>query len=80
MRIKITKIKELEESLYQNNMIVGIEIEGEFSQPNVGYSFLMQYEKGKDLFFITSIVTEIIDNQTFKTKNSIYKHERLNEK
>lgn len=76
MRIKLIKIKELENALHPNNIVEGATYEGEFSEnPKVGECFWMQYNKNEDRWFRTSTVTEIIDQSTFKTKNSIYKIE-----
>lgn len=81
MRIKITKIKELEDALHPNNIVEGSEREGEFSEaPIVGECFWMQYEKDVDSWFRTSVVIEIIDENTFRTLNSIYRYEPINEK
>ena len=79
MRIKLVKIKELEDALHPNNIVEGIEKEGEFSKaPAVGECFYMQYDKNENLWFRTSTVTEIIDERTFKTRNSIYRYEPIN--
>lgn len=40
----------------------------------------MEYEKNIDSWFRTSEVIEIIDENTFRTLNSIYKYEPINEK
>ena len=77
MRIRLTKIKELENPTHPNNIVEGFEREGEFSTPTLGVCFWMQYEEGKDLFFKSSKVTEIIDDRTFRTLNSIYRHEPI---
>jgi hypothetical protein len=78
MRIKLSKIKELENALYPNNIKVGKVYEGEFSHtPKVGECFFMQYNLSEDKWFRSSIVTEIIDENTFRTENSIYKFETV---
>ena len=79
MRIKLVKIKELDDALHPNNIVEGTQKEGEFSNaPVVGECFWMQYNENEDLWFRTSTVTEIIDEQTFKTRNSIYRYEPIN--
>ena len=81
MRIKLTKIKELEDALHPNNIIEGSEREGEFSEaPIVGKCFWMLCEKDVDSWFRTSGVVEIIDENTFRTLNSIYRYEPIEEK
>lgn len=70
-QIKIKKLKELPDAKHKNNIEEGYEktctIPAEcFCEPKVGERFFV------GLYFITSIVTEIIDEHTFKTLNSIY--------
>lgn len=75
MKIKITKIRELENALHPNNIEVGSERIKEmpdelFRRPQVGLPFYAG-------MFRTSVVQEIIDNNTFKTHNSVYRWEIL---
>jgi hypothetical protein len=68
MKVNLKKLKELPDALHPNNIIVGYEIEGEFiSEPKIGECFYVGH------FWATSTVKEIIDEQTFKTCNSIYR-------
>jgi len=73
IRIKLTKLKEVDDSTVPNNIEEGHIHEGYtyrkgFKEPTVGSAFYL-------LDFHTSVVTEIIDDNTFKTLNSIYKWE-----
>jgi hypothetical protein len=77
MLVKITKIKELEDALYPNNIEVGFEAvksvkPEEFELPILGERFWLGW-------WSTSNVKEIIDDNTFRTYNSIYKWEILPE-
>ncbi len=70
-KIQIEKIQELEDAIVPNNIPVNNVYTGVFVQhPIEGYSFVLKREKGN---FITSIVTKIIDLNTFQTLNSVYK-------
>lgn len=72
MRIRLEKISELPYALCSNNIEVGFAIEGScVEDPIVGEAFFVGYG------WRTSTVTEIIDTNTFKTKNSVYRWERL---
>lgn len=81
MDVKISKIEEREDALFPNNIetgyekILGIDSE-DFVAPVVGECFLLL---SSDNYFRTSIVKEIIDENTFKTMNSIYRWEIINE-
>lgn len=78
MRIRLTKITELENAQHPNNIPEGFQQEGEFSNPpEVGACFWMQYKLGEDSWFRSSVVTEIINDNTFRTKNSIYRYENI---
>jgi len=67
-RVRIEKLNDLADALYPNNIRVGYVTEGKFvNEPKVGEPFCVGY------FFKTSIVKEIIDENTFKTRNSIYR-------
>jgi hypothetical protein len=73
MKIKIVKLEERKDALHPNNMEVGFETIKEvpakwFEKPEVGKCFHLG-------FFRTSAVQEIIDEQTIKTHNSIYRWE-----
>jgi hypothetical protein len=67
MIVRLEKIGELDDAKHPNNFEVGYVTEGFCpSAPIVGHSFYVSN-------FRTSRVTEIIDENTFKTLNSIYK-------
>lgn len=72
--IKLQKLKELPDALHPNNIEEGREvvlgIYGEkIPQPVIGERFtIADFNK----WFSTSPVQEIVDNNTFKTLNSIY--------
>lgn len=73
MRIKITKLEELNDALHPNNIPVGYEsIQSvpfeKFSPPKVGERFTC----GR---FSSSGVQEILGENTFRTYSSIYKWE-----
>ena len=75
MKIKITKISELEDALYKNNIEEGFEQiyevgEHYFEEPMVDRRFNVGT-------FSSSDVQEIIDKNTFRTCNSIYRWEIL---
>ncbi len=76
MKIKIKKIKSLLNKPHPSSIEEGWEeiintLPKSFNPPKVGERFMLT-------FFITSIVKKIIDDNTFKTKNSIYYWEILN--
>lgn len=73
MRIKLTKLKELENALHPNNIEVGYETIREvskefFKEPTIGERFNIGS-------FSTSGVVEIIDANTFVTYSSVYRWE-----
>lgn len=73
MKVKITKIKELEDALHPNNIQEGFtktfEVNREyFEEPKLDSRFCLG-------LFSTSGVQEIINENTFKTYSSIYKWE-----
>jgi hypothetical protein len=75
MKILIEKLEELPNPQHPNNIEVGYSKIGEFiSEPKVGDRFYV------GLYWSTSIVTEIIDDKTFKTLNSIYKWSFIDKK
>lgn len=70
MIVKLTKLKESENPLHPNNIEVGYEKVGKFfDEPTVGQSFYVGWG------WRTSTVQEIIDANTFRTHNSIYRYE-----
>jgi hypothetical protein len=77
MIVRLRKLSELEEALHPNNIEEGFITEIDlgdhpFNPPTVGERFtLIGYMR----WFSTSMVTEIIDEKTFKTLNSIYQWE-----
>jgi hypothetical protein len=67
MKVKIIKIKELEDALHPNNIEEGYEKEGNLlAEPKIGECVYVGSLR-------TSEVKEIIDENTFKTWNSIYR-------
>lgn len=75
--LKITKIGRIGENDSNFGESSSYHIGYFTGHPKVGEQFRLQgfsFEKGKE-GIITSLVTEIIDFNTFKTKNSIYKIE-----
>jgi len=68
MKIKLEKLKELPDAKHSNNIEVGYVKEGDFIKtPEIGEAFWCGN------WYRTSPVKEIIDEQTFKTCNSIYR-------
>lgn len=78
-KVRVVKLKELKEAQTPNNKEEGYYKEGIFGKdPKVGEEFLLYMEYGGDPkgaipIWHTSIVTEILSSDTFKTMNSIYK-------
>lgn len=71
MKIRLIKLDEVCNPRHANNIPVGHVVEGFLQQePMIGQSFWVGN------FWRTSTVTEVIDENTFCTKNSIYKIER----
>lgn len=63
----LEKISELPDAMHPNNIEVGRVVVGDlFADPQVGKCFWVGW-------FRTSIVKEIIDENTFRTCNSIYR-------
>lgn len=76
MKIRITKLEERSDATHPNNIEVGYVREScchldSFEKPIVNNRFYIDY------FWSTSIVTEILSDNTFKTLNSIYKWELI---
>lgn len=75
MKVRIKKLKEVDNPRHPNNIEVGFEREFEtqpdfqFRKPEIDNRFYPCH------WWSTSPVTEIIDNKTFKTLNSIYEWE-----
>ena len=80
MKIKLSKLSELPNALHPNNIAVDYEnifnLKSDllFVEPKVGEAFLLF---DSDRYFRTSVVEEIIDENTFRTMNSIYRWEKL---
>ena len=78
-KIWIKKIEELPGATHPNNISVGWEFlfnqlpDSQFQPPTVGRRFRAGY------LWSTSIVTEIIDESKFKTLNSVYEWEIIEE-
>ena len=71
MKVKLTKLSELEDALHPNNIETGYETirevdEKYFEEPQIGRRFNVGT-------FSTSGVQEIIDKNTFRTYSSIYR-------
>jgi hypothetical protein len=66
-KIRIVKLKEVENAKHPNNIKEGFAIEGEYiDSPCVGGVFWVGN------FWRTSIVQEVLDDNKFRTLNSIY--------
>jgi hypothetical protein len=66
-KVRLTKLKELPDARTKLNIAVGFTKEGKFiKEPVVGERFFVDYD------YSTSTVTEIIGDDIFRTKNSIY--------
>jgi hypothetical protein len=77
MRVKLTKIRSLLEGSHPNNIEEGyVETGYIIKEPTVGQSFLIG---NSPKWFATSIVTKILDDNTFETMNSVYKWEEIKE-
>ena len=69
--ITLTKISELEDAKHPHNIPEGHKVRGWLiNEPIVGDRFQVNYT------WSTSPVTELLENDTFKTLNSLYKIER----
>ena len=82
IKIKLTKISELEDALHPHNIsegVVGVYNvrEATFKPPELGCRFNLVDNNFRGEYFSTSGVKEIIDGCTFKTYNSIYKWEEI---
>lgn len=78
MRVRIKKLIEVENPTHPNNKEVGYETVGNvfsnyFNEPKVGDRFCNGYT-------LTSKVTAILNKNTFRTLNSVYKWEILKDK
>lgn len=66
--IRLEKIEELHDAKHKNNIFVGYKKDGFFiNEPVVGQRFYVSH------YYSTSVVTEILNENTFKTLNSVYK-------
>ncbi len=73
-KIKLIKIEELKDAIVKNNKPEGYSKEGMLHWPPVvGESFYLFSDSIMEANLRTSTVTEIIDEDTFKTLNSVYK-------
>ena len=84
--IKLTKHRELEDAVHPHNIEEGFEIIGQYMHdPVVNASFWLkipqQIGNGETMFsyWRTSVVTEIIGPKMFKTMNSVYIWEDIEE-
>lgn len=70
--ITLTKLKELEDAKYPHNIPEGHVIRGWLmKEPEIGKRFPV------NSFCSTSSITELLENDTFKTLNSIYQLDRI---
>ena len=77
MRIRVTKLEERKDAHHPGNIPEGYIKEGLFvDYPQVGKGFFMITDRGG---WVTSIVQEIISFNMFKTMNSVYKIEPIEE-
>jgi hypothetical protein len=78
--VRLTKIEELPDAKHPNNKEIGYSKEGEIYNPlKVGERFILRL-KPTDAwsnYWATSKVTEIVDDHTFKTLNSMYSIEEI---
>lgn len=73
-KVKITKLREVDNPLYPDNIPEGYERIGDFiTAPEVGQKFYV------GMGWRTSAVQEIIDEHTFRTLNGVYKWEVIEE-
>jgi hypothetical protein len=74
--VRVLKLEELKDAQTPNNKEVGYFKEGlSEREPKVGEEFLLwrEFGEGRSIpMWHTSLVTEILSEDTFKTKNSIY--------
>ena len=80
--IKLVKLEEREDATHPHNIEVGTVVvvdvyDHSFFTPQVGSRFNLI---GPFRWYSTSMVEEIIDDNTFKTLNSIYRWEEINNK
>jgi len=76
---KITKIGNVENPFHENSTFgesKPFHVGGFIKPPQIGERFNLGYINYQNQGISTSPVTEIIDEQTFKTLNSIYKYEK----
>lgn len=81
--VKLTKVSAINyvEGNHPNGVNEGYETEGRLMLLEVGVSAqIVEHDRGLyPSMFVTSVVEEIIDDNTFRTKNSIYKLEEIPE-
>lgn len=71
--IKLTKLKEVDKPVHPDNIKVGREVQGAMlNKPRIGHRFYV------GVSWSTSPVQDVLDENTFKTLNSIYKIEEIN--
>lgn len=75
---RLVKLEEREDAYHKNNRAVGDTHEGWIEdEPRVGECFFIYKDNIGFEYFRTSLVTEILDECTFKSMNSIYKLEKI---
>ena len=73
-RITLIKIEEADDAEIKNNIPVNTEYIGWLKkEPEINQCFYIDLDKFGHRYFRTSLVKEILDRNTFKTCNSIYK-------
>jgi len=80
-RVKLTKLQESDTAEFKNNIQTGaVYIGGFIKEPTLGESFVIspisvvEYNRRG---LRTSFIKEIIDENTFRTNNSIYRWEKI---
>ena len=74
-KAKLIKLKDFDSAEYKNHIEESRVVEGVIiDTPTVGKCFYLFYED-RNSAFRTSTVKEVIDENTFRTNNSIYKLE-----
>ena len=77
MKIRIQKIKEIEKPVHPNNIPVGYIREMFINEKSIPPTINERFPRNTD--WSTSIVQEIINEHTFRTLNSIYTWEVIDD-
>jgi len=77
-KVKLRKAEELENASVKNNIPIGNEYTGiMLSSPMVGGYMEVQQDNGR--YFYTSTIEEMITDFKFRTRNSVYEYEIIEE-